>query len=942
MSDSGSVQRVSRSSSHHVGGGGNPNASGVYALNASRLDASMSIVSGTSNHNSPKRYSTANKGVEGAKQPPVPKKKVSPPCCTAPLAVVFGLACVVMAMVFTVITVVSTLSFTNEVDSSVKSTLGTAMQGAMKYVTDPLLKSQQYATQLKVMVESGPLKLGCDDSITTYPGNTSTQNFLYEIGMYALQRKDIQNVYQSRLSKRFMNPSGSGPAGICCLVAAQQQYAHIYVNNTQQIAYYTNGSFFENIASQVPSKTPLNIDITQLAVLRGAITLGGNKSAWFSDSINIVAAGLSEPANKYTYFLHIDDPADPTSVWAIGIDHNMMDLKNLLLQATPPITVGNSDIKPSQVSGAHTTLYDLNEKLLMASTHPSVPVAKAYGVLFPQGQSPSDSVNAAFQEAMSRCGATGCTDAVVTIGSSTVHTAYRINVPSAALHLMMVSSVPRDYFFADADRTFAITLGLSIGSCTLVVCGCILLLVMIYRPLNSLKENMLLAAELHNDRVEHTHTYLRDIAHVSSVFDQMNQQLLVARSFVPEAVLLGKTEDSQEDAGDDDEEGSVRTGISPASSHNLSSQARSKLINTKGGDDNTIHTSNSSNGGMAKLFNVAEKRVGILSLNLVGFHNLCAPERHLTRAHKINELSTNLLSLAVACAHGERGVMDSFHGDHFTLTYNASRAVAGPLAAAVRSANSFIAQVHENPLFANAGGVAAGAASSRAHVGTFGIDGYRRLSVVGEAYRTATALQLASDQLLRMGAGHVREGCMVEEASLKELGSCAFHLQLVGCLQSAQHRVSVTNGGGGDKRPPNVYYAVDSALHSTQAANDADGEWLYELDAIAASDPFQESNQVMVALMLGDLPLCEQLIGAHDQAQANLSRSVSSAVAPVRSFNESLTLKADSCPTWQLLKMNVLHYKDAAEAAAAASTTSAGPIPALSQRYPLPWVLFQQ
>ena len=54
------------------------------------------------------------------------------------------------------------------------------------------------------------------------------------------------------------------------------------------------------------------------------------------------------------------------------------------------------------------------------------------------------------------------------------------------------------------------------------------------------------AAELHNDRVVHTSTYLRDVAQLSAVFDGMNQQLLIARSFVPEAVLLGKTDDSHD------------------------------------------------------------------------------------------------------------------------------------------------------------------------------------------------------------------------------------------------------------------------------------------------------------------------------------------------------------------------------------------------------------
>eukprot|EP00658_Telonema_sp_P-2_P006747 TRINITY_DN12546_c0_g1_i2.p1 TRINITY_DN12546_c0_g1~~TRINITY_DN12546_c0_g1_i2.p1 ORF type:complete len:257 (-),score=54.53 TRINITY_DN12546_c0_g1_i2:120-890(-) len=250
---------------------------------------------------------------------------------------------------------------------------------------------------------------------------------------------------------------------------------------------------------------------------------------------------------------------------------------------------------------------------------------------------------------------------------------------------------------------------------------------------------MMLAAELHNDRVEHTPSYLREIEVLSAVFDGMNQQLLIARSFVPEAVLLGKTEDSQEaeDGEDADDEGSVFAGTGTDKSNNTGNAAETDPGSTVNGTNATNTTV--SSGGMAKLFNIAEKRVAVLSLNLLSFHALCAPDRQASRAQRINEVSTTLLTLAVASAHEERGVMDSFHGDHFVITFNASRAVAGPLAAAVRTANAFIRRVRSDPQFGGCA-VAAGAASGRAQVGTFGIDGYRRMSVVGAVSYTHLTL----------------------------------------------------------------------------------------------------------------------------------------------------------------------------------------------------------
>ena len=616
---------------------------------------------------------------------PVP----SPSRCAAPYPLqLFLRSPVAIAAVFTVVTTVSTTSFTAQVESNVKSSLGTALQGAMKYITDPLLKSVSYVTQLKQMIELRPEAYGCDDSVTTFPGSTGTVGFYFEAGMYALQHPTLFNVFQSRTSHRYFEPN-STPLGISCTVSISRNLLQLFVNNTRSLEKYTNGSYFDTLGS-VPRNVSVNFqNVNELALMRAAFST--NTSKWLSDSIAQGISGLAGPANKYSYVAAVNYTEGSSDVWVVGIDHNLADLQSTLLAATPPITVGQ-DTVPSQVSGAHTTMYDLNDMLVMASTHADVPVAPSYGEMYKAGKTPSSAVNDAFNRAISICGDSGCTEAVVHIDSHTVHTAYRIIISDAKLHLMMVSSVPRSFFFADADRSFAVSVGLSVGCCVLIIGACVALLALIHRPLNTLKDNMMLAAELHNDRVNHTSTYLRDIADLSAVFDGMNQQLLIARSFVPEAVLLGKTDDSHDIT---DDEGAAHVTSScreTAASKPPSSSSRAAHGVIIEGTNNTS-TSNNSSNGMSKLFNIAEKRVGVLSLNLIGFHALCAPERHLTRTHKITDISTTLLAAAVACSHQERGVMDSFHGDHFTLTFNASRAVAGPLAAAVRTANAFIRNV---------------------------------------------------------------------------------------------------------------------------------------------------------------------------------------------------------------------------------------------------------
>ena len=185
---------------------------------------------------------------------------------------------------------------------------------------------------------------------------------------------------------------------------------------------------------------------------------------------------------------------------------------------------------------------------------------------------------------------------------------------------------------------------------------------------------------------------------------------------------------------------------------------------------------------ISKLFTMAEKRVAILSLNLVGF-NRVALDRASLRPQRINDVTCRLLSIVVASAQREKGVMDSFHGDHFMLSYNASRVVGNGLIAAVHTANSVCDEVRRDKHFSGCNGVAAGAASGKAQVGTLGVDGHRRFSIVGPVYRSAISLQAVSAQFLQKTTSWIEgalSGCIVDEPAVKEIGECGLYMQLVG------------------------------------------------------------------------------------------------------------------------------------------------------------------
>jgi hypothetical protein len=367
-------------------------------------------------------------------------------------------------------------------------------------------------------------------------------------------------------------------------------------------------------------------------------------------------------------------------LWAIGIDHNMSDFAEILLQGTVPFSFGTHDPNKVVEPGAHTSLYDMHHGKFVTTSQRGFPIYKGENELWPAGETPHSLINDAYREAISLCSDRySCiNEPAVQIIDDHVISAFRVQQPIFDLDLMIVSSAPRKYFFAEADRSLAVSIGVSVAACMLVIAGCIGLLMCIRPALHHLQVNMLLASDLQNDLVKHTDSVLTEIAELSAVFDEMNQRLLIARSFVPEAVLLGQESEMQD-------EGSVTEshGVASRSSHHApSSHSSASGMNATETSANTA----TSSERIGRLFVMSEKRVAVLSLNLMGFGALLSKDASKTRQQRINDLTARLLTAVVSAAQAEKGVMDSFHGDHFVLTFTASRPVVSALAAAVRTA----------------------------------------------------------------------------------------------------------------------------------------------------------------------------------------------------------------------------------------------------------------
>ena len=424
-------------------------------------------------------------------------KKNSPACCTVPIAAVFALTCVVIAAVFTAITLQSSLSFSKQVEMGLEESISASLQSAMKYIADPLTQSVTFAKQIKMMIETDPGRFACDDGdVNNYPGNVSDTNFLYEAGMHALQRPVLEYIYQTRFSKRYTDPNTGERLPVICLMSSTERKATLYRNHTAFEITFVDENGLNNLNSlPVTASSTVSTNLSTVPVVKGALGTSGNR--WES-STTATAVGLIA---KYTYYLQLEDPSEPDSKWILGMDHAISSSKVVLLQATPPLSLGDDSETPSQVPGAHTTLYDENAKIIMTSTHESVPVAQASGNLFATGQASVDEVNSAYRIAIEMCPGIQCTIAKVKIGKDAVLSVYRLYTPATNMNMLVVQSVPRDHYFTEADQTYATILGLSVASCVLIIAGCVILLVLIQLPLSSLEENMMHAADLHKDRV---------------------------------------------------------------------------------------------------------------------------------------------------------------------------------------------------------------------------------------------------------------------------------------------------------------------------------------------------------------------------------------------------------------------------------------------------------
>eukprot|EP00744_Colponema_vietnamica_P010881 GILI01015328.1.p1 GENE.GILI01015328.1~~GILI01015328.1.p1 ORF type:complete len:352 (-),score=70.74 GILI01015328.1:524-1579(-) len=214
------------------------------------------------------------------------------------------------------------------------------------------------------------------------------------------------------------------------------------------------------------------------------------------------------------------------------------------------------------------------------------------------------------------------------------------------------------------------------------------------------------------------------------------------------------------------------------------------------------------------------RKVGLICANLSDFHGLVTE-------HSTDEAvaaQSALASIVEASAQNERGLIDTFQGDHFVVTFNVARSSANIGRAAALCALQMSAAVGQESLLGGRS-LSMGFAAGRALVGNMGTGAMKRLCTVGPVYGEAVALERL--------ARHVGQRCLVSERSIDGVEMVAY-THLVGRARLAK---------GGDM--------VNVRAIMILAAVNGD-EWLYEMVQAASSNPLGACNSAMAHYLKGE------------------------------------------------------------------------------------------
>ena len=470
---------------------------------------------------------------------------------SVPLSLIFAAQSVVVVVAFAVVIWLLTDQQHTALQAAIFGNIDQRQAVAAAKILAPFAQYEAPMAGLGERLKAFP-SLRCEANTT----HASASDYFNTVVLDVTDDAFVRFISQFAEERDFRNPDGNPAWGGCTM---SPTYANIAGRNQQTTGYITNalpiafdrlqGGGYTNYAASTtvghlrnktyPNWTPGEIFPNPSRHGEPELYISFNYPLAFA--LNVQSSEPLVPG---------DTPMRNITTWGIVLDLTMS-------------SVGQVASDARIAAGSKVMLFELATAQLLA-TSLSIPLLNGNA---PWGMfaTPDREMNAAAKEAMDRCPYTStgvgaissglngnsntnggaCTQLTYLTAEAVVSVHYLAT--SSDINMMLLQLTPEYYFFGESRKTRLNGILVGAGAAVIVLITCVIIWLAVHRPLRILRDNMELAAIMQNERAEPNPCFLREIASLNDGFERMNSKLLLARAYLPQALLVGEDEEEAEE-----------------------------------------------------------------------------------------------------------------------------------------------------------------------------------------------------------------------------------------------------------------------------------------------------------------------------------------------------------------------------------------------------------
>lgn len=350
------------------------------------------------------------------------------------------------------------------------------------------------------------------------------------------------------------------------------------------------------------------------------------------------------------------------------------------------------------------------------------------------------------------------------------------------LNKRVIVMIPSDDFLGDVRTSAKTSLGAAAGAVVGLLLLSVVAVMLIVRPLERLEEKLNASATLEDgeETEQPSKSIFSEILNIEEAYDKLQAELKKVKSFLPQSILKQlEGDDDEEDEGElmHNHEASVtsmessmaasgtnidKAGTAAAAANLRRRPSYSESHLSRSTRQSSRHSKSSgerSKGGLnMDRYRALNTTTGIQSRACtIVMANLDNTHDHIKAPHELLTQHTKMMKILADAVNDAKGILDSFHGDHFTFTFNSSTNCASHctksawLILRVREVTANVSKVMNKSLSATDNsksfhhrtvgcGVRFGIATGKALCGNFGTDKIKRFCTVGPVVNHAASL----------------------------------------------------------------------------------------------------------------------------------------------------------------------------------------------------------